>query len=302
MLKITFSAVAALLVLGIITDPAHAVSPSRVFVAAQGADSNPCTFAAPCRTFQHAHDIVAARGEIDVLDPAGYGSVIITKAISIQGHNYSGISVTGGASAITINASVSDTINLRGLLIDGSGGSGGNTGILVNTVGILNVQDTLIRAFVNGIEFANSDLAQLHLSNTQLSDNSQGALFDGSSSVSADFDNVTAVANGHYGLRIAAPGSLVSVNGGVFCGNGNGGVSAVSTGSAINVMISGAVACNNFGFGVLADGAAVTLRLTHTKISGNNTGIGTANGGHVLSYSDNSVDDNSSPTGIVAYK
>ena len=301
MLKLTVSAVAALLALGMIPDPAHAIQPSRVFVAAQGADSNPCTFAAPCRTFQHAHDVVAAGGEIDVLDPAGYGSVTITKSISIQGHNFSGISVISGVSAITINASVSDTINLRGLLIDGTGG--GNTGLLVNSVGILDVQDTLIRAFINGIEFANSAAAQLHLSNTRLSDNGlQGMLFDGSSFVQADIDQVTAVANGHYGLRIAAPGSLVSVNGGVFCGNGNGGVSAISTGSAINVMISGAVACNNPGFGVLADGAAATLRLTRTKISGNNTGIGTANGGHVLSYSDNSVDDSSSPTGTVSYK
>jgi hypothetical protein len=129
-------------------------------------------------------------------------------------------------------------------------------------------------------------------------------LFDGSAFVDADIDQVTAVDNGQYGLRIAAPG-LVSVDGGVFCGNGDGGVSAVSTGSTINVMISGAVACNTSGFGVLADGAAATLWLTRTKISGNNTGIGIANGGHVLSYNDNSVAANGtdgSPTGTVAYR
>jgi hypothetical protein len=38
-------------------------APLRVFVAAQGSDSNACTFAAPCRTFQHAHDVVASNGE-----------------------------------------------------------------------------------------------------------------------------------------------------------------------------------------------------------------------------------------------
>src|SRR5436305_14261954 len=46
--------------------------PTHVFVAAQGTDSANCTFAAPCRSFQKAHDTVAAGGEIDVLDPAGY--------------------------------------------------------------------------------------------------------------------------------------------------------------------------------------------------------------------------------------
>jgi hypothetical protein len=58
---------------------------TRVFVAAQASDSNPCTFVSPCRTFQHAHDVVAAGGEIDVLDPAGYGTVTIAKASAFKG-------------------------------------------------------------------------------------------------------------------------------------------------------------------------------------------------------------------------
>src|SRR5262245_44227067 len=90
--------------------PAQA-QPARVFVSAQGSDSNSCTFAAPCRTFQHAHDMVASGGEIDVLDPAGYGSVAIGKAISIQGHGFGGISAPSGT-AININANASDKINL----------------------------------------------------------------------------------------------------------------------------------------------------------------------------------------------
>jgi len=92
MLKITLSAVAAslLLAISLIASPSQA-QPARVFVAAQGgSDSNPCTFAAPCRTFQKGHDTVAAGGEIDVLDPAGYGALTITKAISIQGHGFPG--------------------------------------------------------------------------------------------------------------------------------------------------------------------------------------------------------------------
>jgi hypothetical protein len=124
---------------------------TRVFVAAQGSDSNPCTFAAPCRTFQHAHDVVAANGEIDVLDPAGYGALTITKAISIQGHGFSGISAPSG-NGITINAGASDKISLRGLLIDGVG-TGAN-GIQFNTGAFLNVQESLIRNFGgSGIAF-----------------------------------------------------------------------------------------------------------------------------------------------------
>src|SRR5215468_5994432 len=69
---------------------------TRAFVAAQGGDGNPCSFALPCRTFQHAHDTVAAGGEIDVIDAAGYGALTITKSISIQGHGFSGISASSG--------------------------------------------------------------------------------------------------------------------------------------------------------------------------------------------------------------
>ena len=79
----TVSSVFAATLLTLSLGAGAAQAQTRVFVAAQGSDSNPCTFAAPCRTFQHAHDMVAAGGEIDVLDPAGYGAVIITKSISI---------------------------------------------------------------------------------------------------------------------------------------------------------------------------------------------------------------------------
>ena len=109
----------------------------RVFVAAQGSDGNPCTFAAPCRTFQHAHDTVAAGGEIDVLDPAGYGALTITKAISIQGHGFSGITVASGDNGITINAGSTDKVTLNGLLIEG-GGIGLN-GIVFNSGASLTV-------------------------------------------------------------------------------------------------------------------------------------------------------------------
>src|SRR5690349_9687173 len=82
--------------------PAQAQS-NRTFVSGRGFDSNPCSLAAPCRTFQRAHDQTNAGGEIDVLDPGGYGAVTITKAISIQAHGFAGITAnTSFAVAVTI--------------------------------------------------------------------------------------------------------------------------------------------------------------------------------------------------------
>src|SRR5438034_6164872 len=84
MTRTTFTTVIGLVALAAIL-PAAPVRAQNVasFVSGHGVDSNPCTLAAPCRSFQRAHDMTNANGEIDVLDPAGYGSLTITKAISI---------------------------------------------------------------------------------------------------------------------------------------------------------------------------------------------------------------------------
>src|SRR5262245_57262448 len=150
------------------TLPAQA-QPSRVFVAAQGSDGNPCTFAAPCRTFQHAHDVVATKGEIDVLDPAGYGALTITKSISIQGHGFGGISASSG-SAITVNAPGA-AVNLRGLLIDGVGS--GLNGIKHDAATSVTIEDSLIRSFSNGIVVVNAGdpVLTIKVANSKISDN-----------------------------------------------------------------------------------------------------------------------------------
>jgi hypothetical protein len=67
---------AALLSCGLAAAPAQA-GPNRTFVSGLGTDSGTCTRPAPCRTFAFALTVTTAGGEIDVLDPAGYGPVTI---------------------------------------------------------------------------------------------------------------------------------------------------------------------------------------------------------------------------------
>src|SRR5450631_591018 len=111
---------------------AHAAA-TRVWVSGHGVDTAGCGApTAPCRSLQYAHDhAVGAGGEIDILDPAGYGAITITKAISIvnDGVGTAGVQATSG-SAITINAGPSDSIELRGLELDGVAGAATN-GILL---------------------------------------------------------------------------------------------------------------------------------------------------------------------------
>src|SRR5437016_2861744 len=102
---------------------------ARTFVsAASGNDINDCNRLTPCRTFQAAHDKALANGEITVLDPGGYGAVVISKTISIinDGVGEAGVLVSGGATGITIAAGASDAVSLRGLTVKGIGFGGGN--------------------------------------------------------------------------------------------------------------------------------------------------------------------------------
>jgi hypothetical protein len=236
----------------------------RVFVAAQGSDANPCTFALPCRTFQRAHDVVAAKGEIDVLDPAGYGPVTISKSISIQGHGFSGISVLSG-DAITISAGGADKINLRGLLIDGTG-TGGN-GIKFNVAGYLNIQDSLIRNFSGrGLYFAPTVASRLSMSNTVVSDNGSDGIFLFPSA----------------GVTVIGVLEQVEID-----GNGANGLIADSTGNnsiEVGVTVSNSVIAHNAGNGIIAQsdtfGGFTIIAVRNTTIAANgNTGLYASQGG-----------------------
>src|ERR1700739_342569 len=74
---------ATLLVILLWSSAAHAQA-TRTWVSGVGDDANPCSRTAPCKTFAGAISKTAASGEINVLDPGGFGAVTITKAITIQ--------------------------------------------------------------------------------------------------------------------------------------------------------------------------------------------------------------------------
>jgi hypothetical protein len=96
----------------------------RSFVASNGLDTNACNLANPCRSFNTAIGQTFAGGEVVILDTAGYGPMLITKAIKVIGPSgvYGGISVVGNAGptvGVTINALATDVVILRGLDISG---------------------------------------------------------------------------------------------------------------------------------------------------------------------------------------
>jgi hypothetical protein len=279
----------------------------RVFVAAQGSDANPCTFALPCRTFQHAHDVVAAGGEIDVLDPAGYGKFTISKSISIQGHGFSGISVTAGNAGITINAGPTDAVHLNGLLIEGSGV--GAFGIELDSGGSLVVENCVIHGMTNnGIVFLSfaATLQTLSVFDSYVAHSGLAIIIQTSSSgaIRAAVDRSALYGNASGGLNVvggvSGTGALnVAVTDSVSSNSAAGaGFSVGSATSVASLVLTRVTAAGN-SFGVAATDTHATLRLTQSTVTANATGYLTSIGGTIFSYGDNTIDDNGSNSGTL---
>src|SRR5262249_21287900 len=127
---------------------AHAQA-TRTWVSGVGDDVNPCSRTAPCKTFAGAISKTAAGGEINCLDPGGFGAVTITKAITIDCVHTVGGVLASLVNGIIVNAGGSDRIVLRGLDINGVGN--GLDGIRFLAGGSLHVEDSVIYGMQNGI-------------------------------------------------------------------------------------------------------------------------------------------------------
>jgi len=133
----------------LVADPALALA-QRTFVSGLGVDTNPCSIAAPCRSFDVAIGKTIAGGEVLAIDSAGYGPVTITQSVSITAAPgvYAGISVSAAAdTGIKNSAANTGVVVLRGLSINSTGGT---VGIQYNGVG-LTVEDCSISGFNYGI-------------------------------------------------------------------------------------------------------------------------------------------------------
>src|SRR5580700_6832930 len=118
---IPFSSVLlAFLALGFATAPANAQA-TRTWVSSAGNDANPCSRTFPCLTWAGAIAQTAAGGEIDALDPGGFGAVTITKAITLDGGGGQVASVlaAGGSVGIDVQAGPNDVVIIRNMRING---------------------------------------------------------------------------------------------------------------------------------------------------------------------------------------
>jgi hypothetical protein len=297
---------------------------TRTWVSGVGDDANPCSRTAPCKTFAGAISKTSAAGEIDVLDPGGFGAVTITKSISIinDGVGEAGVLVSG-TNGIVVAAGPTDVVTLRGLFIDGIGpGAGSLAGVQFSSGGTLNVERCRIFEFQGasgaGINFQPSGASYLTVLDTEIFDNGTagttlgGILIQPQSGGSATvlLDRVSVLNNQNFGIRIdgtvsGAGASTVTIRNSVASANGGLGIQALSVSPAISVMVDTTTVANNTTFGVRAQGSAATVRLTNSTVTGNGTGLGASASGTLASYSNNNVSGNSTdgaPTTTITAK
>lgn len=124
---------------------------TRTWVSGVGDDANPCSRTAPCKTFAGAISKTAAGGEINAIDPGGYGAVTITKSITIRGVGTNASILSSGTNGIIINLpATTDRVVIQDIEIEGAGTC--LSGIRMVSGGSLTVQNTVIRNCQKGID------------------------------------------------------------------------------------------------------------------------------------------------------
>jgi hypothetical protein len=212
---------------------------TRTWVSGVGDDVNPCSRTAPCKTFAGAISKTAINGEIDALDPGGFGSVVITKSITIDGAGTlagimasgmpGGISInitggTGAAGAAKTDAAKVDeakTVRLRGLSINGAGS--GVNGIRVIAANKVSIEDTVIDGFTaNGINIETTGATQVFVKNTTIRNNAGSGINVAAGTSQVGMSDVAVVFNG---TALSGPsGAIISFKNNVLYGNKKDGI------------------------------------------------------------------------------
>jgi hypothetical protein len=272
------------------TAPAQAQA-TRTWVSGVGDDANPCSRTAPCKTFPGAISKTAAQGEINCLDPAGFGVVTVTKSISIICQHTLGGILSAGSTGVIINALASDEVILKGLDINGV--NTGISGIRLLSAGALTVEDTTIANVSQwGIQINNTALHTFQISRVTVTNAVLGGMQVRPANAGAVavgvVNGLTSYKNGK-GIEIDGNGGSTSstiIKNSVFNSNGTG-ISAVTGATAFSVMVSDSVVQNSTT-GISA-AANTNVRVGRMDITGNTVGVS----GNVLSFGTNQLRGNS---------
>jgi hypothetical protein len=298
-----FTAVAGAIGLSLFSMPANAQA-TRTWISGVGDDVNPCSRTAPCKTWAGAISKTAAGGEIDALDPGGFGALTITKAITLDGGGGQVAStLVSGTNGFNINAGAGDVVIIRNVRIQGLAqtGSPGLNGISFNTGLALIVEKCDIFGFSNsGINFIPSTASTLSVSDTHIQNfgynaNTAGVLIQPSGNVrvmiSKSFIEHSPAGNGIFANGGASGTIRVNVKDSVINDVSATGVQITSAGTVVGGEVIDTQISYANGVGAAVAGGSASLTLGNNAITNNVTGVA-APSGTLLSYKNNMIFDN----------
>jgi Right handed beta helix region len=260
--------------------PAHAQA-TRTWVSGVGDDANPCSRTAPCKTFAGAISKTAAFGEINCLDPGGFGGITITKSMTLNCHEVFGSILVAGTPGVTINAAATDKVILRNLQIQGlqGGPTAGTIGVRILSAASVSIEDCVITQFAQQgiLDVRTGGGTQLYVRDTTVSYGaSTGIVVAGGVTNNAVLDNVHVINNA--GGLATATGNNVVIKRSVFSGNSGTAVEADSGGQ---VSVDNSVVSAN-GVGLQVGG---NIRLSNSDVNFNTTAFS----GAITTYGNNRV-------------
>jgi hypothetical protein len=291
----------ALFVVGLAIAPAHAQA-TRTWISGVGDDANPCSRTAPCKTFAGAISKTATGGEIDALDPGGFGALTITKSITLDGGGGQVASVlTVGTPGITINAA-GGVVILRNLRFNGllNSGSSGTTGVSIVAAAVVVVEKCDIFGFSAagiGATVSTGTLA-LKVQETTLNNNAGGIGFkpSGGAIVNASIERTHADANTGVGIKVdgtSGGSSNVAITDSSISVNNSLALNAVSGPSGnVKVDLTRVVIANNNGAGVQANnsaGGTAMVTVGQSILSNNVSAWSPVGSPQLLSFQNNQV-------------
>jgi hypothetical protein len=284
---------------------------TRTWVSGVGDDANPCSRTAPCKTWAGAISKTATGGEINALDPGGFGALTITKSITIDGGGHIASTLSVGVPGFIINAASAKVV-LRNIQINGTtGATQGTLGIRALAFTSLHVENVQISGFSqNGIIVDVTGANQrVSIKDTSITETGGGILFKAPNggAYSAHVER-THLFNNTFGLR-SESNTTVSVRDSVAANNTNNGFNAAGVASPagpVKLFLESCIAANNGVTGVASNsvaGSPTTVWISNLASTGNANGILAGGGGSIISAKNNTVLNNGtdgSPTSSVA--
>jgi hypothetical protein len=300
----TLKHIFALVVLVLACASAARAQVSRTWVSGTGDDSFPCSRTAPCRTFGGAFVKTAINGEINVLNGGSYGTLNVTKSITVDGNGANSTILSSGATAFVVNIAAGNandphrSARLRNLSLNGTGLSG-SVGTRTGIDGVrffsglsLFVENVVINDFsqdgveVNG-SFADANAMYVSLNNVQIRNCNRGL----------------GMLHNHFSGQVVAKLNNVRIHG---CGQG-----VVGQGhTRVNINDSVVTHCTtglqqsgednvmnvddvfvSYATTALESDANSTMRVSDSVITQNSTGLN-VNGGTITSLSGNTLTGN----------